>query len=109
MSLDPLTGPARGAGNGSALRAAAGVWRGRVTRVVDGYPYVELPRLAAGYEYGPLEALVSVSSVAVGDRVLVAFVEGRADDPVIVGRFGGAGGGAGAAADDGLLWVLAEG
>lgn len=103
MSLDPIRGRAR-----TATPVGGGAWRGRVTRFdVDGFPYVEIPRLAAGYEYGPVEALVASFSLGLGDRVLVVFLEGRQDDPVIVGRFGGvsAGGGGTGGVDEALIWM----
>ncbi len=62
-----------------------GVWRGKVTRLSGGRPLVEVPRLAPGYEFGPLEALPGVI-LAAGDRVLVGLVEGRLDDLVLVRR-----------------------
>lgn len=91
-----------------------GVWRGVVTRLSGGLPMVEVPRLARGYEFGPCETLYGPwtagaltgadgghtdsggtvhpdhthpagSPLAAGTRVLVAFVEGRPDDVVVVG------------------------
>jgi hypothetical protein len=88
-----------------------GVWKGTVTRLVGGRPMVEIPRLARGAEYGPCESVEGFASATealsqesvgdhgththsvtapaswtAGDRVLVAFVEGNQDDPVVVGR-----------------------
>jgi hypothetical protein len=68
-------------------RTWAGVHRGSVTRVdAGGRPFVELPRLAPGHEYGPLEYVETPTPWEVGDRVLLAFVEGRGDTPVVLGR-----------------------
>lgn len=87
-------------------RDAVGAWRGVVTRVTGGLAYVEIPRLARGHEYGPVEHVQGVFSpalstetagdpahahglgvdLAAGDRVLVLFVEASRDSPVIVGR-----------------------
>lgn len=106
MSLFGEPTPRRG-------RTASGVWRGVVTRVAGGRPFVEVARFAAGREFGPLEVLQGPWTVglrteaeaggagesafashthgagldlAAGDRVLVAFVEGNPDSPVVLGR-----------------------
>lgn len=64
------------------------VHRGTVTRVdAGGLARVEVPRLRIP-ETGPLEALETDPPLAAGDRVLVAEVEGRAGDLVILGRIG---------------------
>lgn len=92
-----------------------GAWRARVTRIKDGRPHVVIPRLSGELEYGPLEKLEGIYTLeglatedALGspnthghllfagasralkadDRVLVVFLEGRIDDPVILGRLG---------------------
>ena len=72
---------ASSAGGGSGLQV------GTVTRVVGGKPYVTLPRQAAGFEYGPL--LSTAGPLLVEDRVIVGFIEGMPDQPVVVGRLGG--------------------
>jgi hypothetical protein len=87
--------------------ASQSAWRGVVTRVASGKPYVEIPRRTPGHEYGPCDiveglwtAAATTETVAVGDhgshahgfptplakgnRVLVVFV--GPDDPVVVGR-----------------------
>lgn len=80
----------------------AGVWRGRVTRVVDGLVYVTVPRLSPGRQYGPAIVAQGPWSVhtgtanghthppliplAPGDRVLVGFIEGNPDDLVVLAR-----------------------
>lgn len=94
-------------------RSMNGVWRGKVVRVVGTAAYVEIPRLARGRELGPVEVLegpwtaglrteeesggggeASFAAhthgagvdLAPGDRVLVAFIEGSVDQPVVLGR-----------------------
>lgn len=82
-------------------------WRGRVTRISGGKPYVEIPRRTPGFEYGPCDIVEGVWTPSVatdattvgdlgshahtfprplttGDRVLVVFL--APDDPVVVGR-----------------------
>lgn len=101
MSRHPLEQARRRGGD------AAGLWRGTVTRAdaTTGRPYVEVPRLTPGFEYGPLPYLVDDDAAstgpggtdahthaqearawAKGDRVLVGFLEGRNDDLVVLGR-----------------------
>lgn len=79
-----------------------GAWRATVTRVSGSTVWVEVPRLARGYEFGPLEVydLMGVGDpvpandghqhnpdpYVPGDRVLVMSVEGRPDDLVVLGR-----------------------
>lgn len=83
-----------------------GIYRGEVTRFDFGQPFIKIARLTGDYEYGPLAVLEGpwsigataqangpdlhahdVSSTLVaGDKVLVAFLEGVPDDPVILGR-----------------------
>lgn len=90
------------------------LWRAKVSRIKAGRPYVVIPRLTGkDHEYGPLDivegpwtagleteetaggggdasfaahAHVLGAELAAGDRVLVGFLEGRRDDPVIIGR-----------------------
>lgn len=77
------------------------VLRGTVTQLApDGRPLVEVPDLAPGYAFGPLDVAVAVPLVA-GDRVVVSPVGGNHDDLVVTGVMnaqdragGGAGGGA---------------
>lgn len=109
------------------MARALGVYRGIVTKIDgDGRPFVEVPHLASGYEYGPLDVLeglyhidgIQTSAVAdhrhhipgdgdtdlagghdhdtadavdaleAGNRVLVAFIDGDQDDPIVLGRIG---------------------
>lgn len=85
----------------------AGVWRGTVVRVAaDGRPYVTVARLSRGTTFGPCDVLEGPWSsgldvtaggagphthgagadLAAGDRVLVAPLEGRPDEVVVLGR-----------------------
>lgn len=66
---------------------AVGVWRAVVTSVVGTQVNVVVPRLSGELEYGPLDVVAhnDTSPPAVGDPVLVGFVEGRQDDLVVVG------------------------
>lgn len=86
-----------------------GVFRGVVVRVEGPHAWVHVPRLNAtvDHAYGPLEVLqfpgspgletangsghthalsVSGSLLAPGNRVLVAPVDGRPDDLIVLGR-----------------------
>lgn len=87
-----------------------GAWRGRVTRTdSSGRAWVTVPRLTGvDVEYGPCPTLegpyvlagtttgaggdpthdhgLTVAPLAKGDAVLVTFLEGRPDDPVVLGR-----------------------
>ncbi len=65
-----------------------GVWRGTVTRVEGATVRLVIPRLAGRHEFGPVQAVQVAGGWAVGDRVLVGFVEGRSGDPVVIGRIG---------------------
>lgn len=71
-----------------------------MVRVIAGRPVVQVPRLASG-EFGPLGALALpapaggswdaiegrlTASFVAGDRVLVAMVEGRPGDLVVIAR-----------------------
>lgn len=69
--------------------ALAGVARGIITRPGDvaGSYFVQVPRVHGPDELGPFEALVDFA-LAAGDRVVLAPVEGRADDLIIIGRLG---------------------
>lgn len=85
----------------------SGVWRAQVTRVGGGGVYVTVARLAGTrYEWGPcpivagpwapLTTAVGAGpdahvhelgpALVAGDRVLVAFVEGKPNDVVVIGR-----------------------
>lgn len=67
---------------------SAGTTLGTVTGLdPDGGVYLELPRVAAGYQYGP--ALSTVAGLAVGDSVVVGFIDDNPDTPVVLGRIGG--------------------
>lgn len=91
---------------------ASGVWRARVTKVSAAGVHVRVARLNRKHDYGPLPMLETldtlagaatgtggttephthatvnpaVPALAVGDPVLVAFVEGRPDDLIVLGR-----------------------
>lgn len=93
----------------------AGTWRATVARIDGtGRPYVTVPRLNRAHVYGPCAVLEQPGDtlttgdvtgaatagtghthatttsppapLAAGDRVLVAFIEERDTDPVILGR-----------------------
>lgn len=89
----------------SPPRQPSGIWRGTVARVTAaGSVYVTVDRLTGVHEFGPVTVAqgpwtpgLSTSSasahshglgedLAAGDRVLVAFVEGRANDVVVLAR-----------------------
>ncbi len=61
----------------------SGVYRGEVTRVVNGAVYLTVPNLARGREFGPAEGLPGVV-LAQGNHVLVGLLEGRPDDVAIL-------------------------
>lgn len=91
---------------------AAGMFRGVVRSVTaEGRATVVVPRLGRGHVYGPAQVLeggwtpgaltgpvdgavagleahqhTAGAPLAAGDEVLVAFLEGRVDDLVILGR-----------------------
>lgn len=60
------------------------VMRGKVTKVVDGRPYVEVADLGKGYEFGPVEVADGVA-LHRGNRVLVVSVGDVQEDVVVVG------------------------
>jgi hypothetical protein len=88
-----------------------GVWRGKVHRVDGNHAWVRIPRYSGARVYGPCDVYLPPAAVATsigatsaltgtasghqhtvsvvplteGDDVLVAFVEGRADDVVVIG------------------------
>lgn len=69
----------------------AGVYLATVTRVTGTVCYLEVPRLAKGFEYGPAGypseyGPASLAPIEQGDRVVVAFLEGGRDDLVVVTR-----------------------
>lgn len=70
------------------LGSFPGVMRGVVTRphpTVAGAAWVQAPRVHGAAELGPFESVAGIASpLAAGARVLLAPVEGRADDLVIV-------------------------
>lgn len=69
-------------------RDNTGVVTGVVTRVDDqGRPYLEVPRVAPGFEFGPV--LSAAGELAAGDRVVAGFIEGLPDAPVILARVPG--------------------
>lgn len=64
----------------------AGVYRATITRVDGPFVWVRAPRLAATVDYGPLEIVETATTIAVGDRVVVAFLEGIPDQLIVIGR-----------------------
>lgn len=64
-----------------------GVWRAVVTAVDGTSVFVRVPRLSGELEYGPLDMVLPNDAAlpAVDDPVLVAFVEGRQDELVVLG------------------------
>lgn len=70
------------------VEAFPGVVRGKITRpgAVAGSYYVQIPRVHGTGELGPFECVVLVGALVAGDRVVLAPVEGRADDLVILGK-----------------------
>lgn len=59
----------------------AGVYLGTVTRVDGPTAYVEVPRLAPGFEYPARHG-----GAVAGDEVAVAFLEGGRDELVVLLR-----------------------
>lgn len=81
------------------MASPTGAYRATVTRVAGSTVFVEVPRLARGFEFGPLEVYDLTGTVAAGDghthapapyvagdAVLVLSLEGRPDDLVVLGR-----------------------
>lgn len=63
--------------------------RGRVARVdADGRPHVEVPSLAAGYAFGPLEVAAGTPALVAGDRVVVATMSAVDEDLVVIASLG---------------------
>lgn len=66
-----------------------GVMRGTVTRVhatVAGAAWVKVPRVhGPDVELGPFESLAGIAALAGGVGVLLAPIEGRPDDLIIIG------------------------
>jgi len=61
--------------------AVEALWRGTVVEITAGGAWVRIPRLTGDDPVGPLP---TVPEVAAGDRVIVAAVEGRTDDLLIL-------------------------
>lgn len=78
----PLTTAPRSAG-----RPSAGVHVGTVTRITADGPYVELRRVAAGFEFGPV--LTAVPDLAVGDPIVAMPLASDPDSFVVLGRHSG--------------------
>ena len=58
-------------------------WLGRVTRVVNGLPYVRVPDLGGEREYGPLDTLAA--DLTEGQAVVVDQLGSRRDALVVLG------------------------
>jgi hypothetical protein len=80
VRLNPLGSSSFGDGSNP------GVYLGEVTRIVDGIPYVEIPRLAVGYEYPARSSITYVPEA--GHDVAVGFLEGGDEELVILLRLG---------------------
>lgn len=99
--------PAGVAELGPGHRGMNGIYVGTVTRVAGRTAYVRVERLGGARSYGPCEVIESLwrgftttadggaghshalgdpAPLAAGDRVVVAFLEGRPDDLVVLGR-----------------------
>ena len=61
------------------------VYRAKVTKVTAAGPFVEVPQLGVGMEFGPCERLDG-TVYTVGMSVLVAQVEGIVEDIVLLGK-----------------------
>lgn len=60
-------------------------YRGRITRIIGNDVYVQVSALAVDQDFGPME-LVDPQNYAVDDYVLVAQIDGAAEDVIIVGK-----------------------
>lgn len=67
---------------------AAGLVTGTVVRLTANGPIVEVPRIAPGYEEGPL--LTTVANLAPGDKVILSALAHDPDTLIVVGLVGGA-------------------
>lgn len=74
-----------------------GVWNATVVRVDVGSneAWVRVPRMSGDLDRGPLQMPSLAAPLAVGDDVLVAFREGKADQLAIVAKVGASEGGGG--------------
>ncbi len=63
---------------------SAGVWRGKVTRAAGSVVWVVVPRYAPGIELAA--AALELGPYAPGDGVAVAWLEGTAHEPIVLGR-----------------------
>lgn len=61
------------------------IWRGEVTEVNEAGVWIIVPQHSGDERHGPVDQLEGLI-FAPGDRVIVAMVQGRRDDPVIIGR-----------------------
>lgn len=74
-------------GTRATASSGGGLWLGTVTRLDAAGAYVEVPRLAAGYEYGPARYPAEDAGIlAAGDDVVVAFLEDGLDELVVLVR-----------------------
>ena len=73
--------------NASVPFNPVGIWYAVVTEVPDHRLKVKVPRLSGDMEYGPLYVVgEETDAYSVGDPVVVAFLEGRQDDLIVIGR-----------------------
>lgn len=64
-------------------------YRGTVTAkdATDKTVSVQIPYLAPGQEYGPMQSCVDVTTLSIGDAVLVAhMLEGSSDDYIVLAK-----------------------
>jgi hypothetical protein len=60
-------------------------YRGRISRIIGNDVYVQVSALAVDQDFGPMD-LADAASYSVDDYVLVAQIDGAAEDVVIVGK-----------------------
>ena len=60
-------------------------YRGRISRIVGNEVYVQISTLAVDQDFGPME-MMDTGNLAVDDYVLVAQVDGAAEDVIIIGK-----------------------
>lgn len=65
----------------------SGATLGVITRLAADGVYLELPRVAAGYEYGPAPS--AAGTLLEGDTVVVTFLDDNPDTPLVIARIAG--------------------